>query len=37
MTTTMKHPAQVDVAELSPMCIARRPARLETTTRCLYK
>lgn len=37
MTTTMKHTAQVDVAELSPMCIARRPARLETTTRCLYK
>lgn len=37
MTTTMKHPAQVDVAGLSPMCIAHRPARLETTPRCLYK
>lgn len=37
MTTTMKNPAQVDVAELSPMCIARRPARLEITPRCLYK
>lgn len=37
MTTTTKHPAQVYVAELSPMCIAHRPARLETTPRCLYK
>lgn len=37
MTATMKNPAQVDVAELSPMSIAHRPARLETTPRCLYK
>ncbi len=37
MTATMKDPAQVDVAELLPMCIVHRPARLETTPRCLYK